>query len=321
MIAGFDLATPLALLLLPLPWLIALARRRSSDRSGGLRIPAVLRDRLAADPGHAAPVSRARAWRWLAWIGLVVALADPRTVAATPALEASGRDIMLALDLSGSMIARDMVLDGNQVTRIDALKVICSRFVTRRAGDRIGVVVFAEHALAAVPLSFDVEGVARSVRDMTIGLVGRSTAMGVGLGLAVKRLAASTAPSRVIVLVSDGANNAGTQDPAGVAALARSLGMRVYTIGLGPNDAAAGSDDPESVDFEALQTYARIGGGEAFRARTGEDLDAAVRSIEALVAGRTAPPPAVIHRDLWVYPAGFVMLMAAGMVAAGRSRR
>ena len=319
MTGGFDLATPLALLLLPLPLLVALWRRRGVVDAGGLRVPAALRQALG-EGYRARPSSRSLLLPWIAWVFLVVALADPRVVAATPALPASGRDIMFALDLSGSMIARDMVMGGRPVSRIDALKAVGAELIRRRAGDRVGITIFAERTLAAVPLSFDVEGVSRGLQDLTIGMVGRSTAMGAGLGLAVKRLSESKATSRAIVLMSDGANNAGSQDPAGVAALARSLGMRVYAIGLGPND-AANADDVESVDFPALQAYARIGGGEAFRARTGEDLDAATRAIEKLLAGETVAPASVVRRDLWSYPGSLFLLASGGLVAARRSRR
>ena len=321
MIGGYDLATPLALLLLPLPLLLAFWRQRGTSASSGLRIPMSLRDELAGDPKLGRTPSRALIPQWLAWTFLVVALADPRVVAATPALPASGRDIMFALDLSGSMIAEDMVMGGKPITRIGALKTIGSELIKRRAGDRVGIVIFAEHTLAAVPLSFDVESVGRSLQELTIGLVGRSTAMGAGLGLAVKRLADSPAPSRVVILMSDGANNAGTQDPAGVAALARSMGMRIYTIGLGPNEQTATNDDPESVDFEALESYAKIGGGESFRARSGDDLEAAARAIEKLMVGQTVAPPTVIHADLWFYPGALFMLLSAAMVATRRTRR
>jgi Ca-activated chloride channel family protein len=321
MTGGYDLATPWALLLLPAPVLVALWRQRTGRATSGLRIPAAWRDTIADDPGLRQPPSRGAVLRWAAWIFLVVALADPRRVAATPALPASGRDIMFALDLSGSMIARDMAFAGKTITRIDALKEIGGALIRRRAGDRVGIVIFAENALAAVPLSFDVESVARALDDLTIGLVGRSTAMGAGLGLAVKRLSESKAPTRVIILMSDGANNAGSQDPAGVAALARSMGMRVFAIGLGPNDTTTPNDDPESVDFGALERYAKIGGGEAFRARAGEDLEAAGRAIETLVSGETMAPPSVVREELWAYPASIFLFAAAGMVASRRTRR
>ncbi|MGD0634636.1 MAG: VWA domain-containing protein [Beijerinckiaceae bacterium] len=321
MIAGFDLAAPLALLLLPLPLLFALWRQNAPLAAAGLRIPAAFPQNLAANPGLRAPSSRDLFLRWFAWLFLVLALAGPRKLAATPALPASGRDIMFALDLSGSMVAEDMVMGGKPITRIAALKKIGAELIRRRAGDRVGVVIFAENTLAAVPLSFDVESVSRSLDELTIGLVGRSTSMGVGLGLAVKRLADSKSPSRIIVLMSDGGNNAGTQDPAGVAVLARSLGMKVYTIGLGPNETNDPGDDPESVDFEALENYAKLGGGQAFRARTGEDLEAAGQAIEKQMAGEALAPPTIIRRDLWFYPAAAFLLACAGLVAVRRGRR
>ena len=94
------------------------------------------------------------------------------------------------------------------------------------------------------------------------------------------------------------------------------MGMRIYTIGLGPNDTTTQPDDPEVVDFAALETYAKIGGGQSFRARTGEDLDAAAHAIEALMGGKILAPPTVIHDDLWSYPGALFTLAAAGMVAA-----
>lgn len=318
---GFDLATPWALLALPLPALAWLWHSKSVQAVSGLRVPPSLRNRLAADPGLRQAPRRPFVLPALAWIFLVAALAGPRILAATPALPASGRDIMLALDLSGSMIAKDMVMDGVPMSRIDALKRVGSALIRRRAGDRVGIVIFAEDALAAAPLSFDVDGVARDLNALTIGLVGRSTAMGAGLGLAVKRLAQSKAASRVIILMSDGANNAGSQDPAGVAVLARALGMRIFTIGLGPNETTNPDDDPESVDFEALKRYAELGGGVAFRARSGDDLDAATRAIERLVAGPALAPPALVHRDLWTYPAALFMVCAGIAVAARRGWR
>ena len=318
---GFDFAAPLAFLLLPLPFLVALWRRGGLSGSGGLRISASLRDAMGGDLTARRPPSRSVLLRWLAWVLLVVAIADPRIVAATPALPATGRDIVFALDLSGSMVAQDMVADGKPITRIALLKKVGTELIRRRAGDRVGLVIFAEHALAAAPLSFDADGVARVLNQTEIGLVGRSTAIGDGLGLAVKRLSESKAPTRIVILLSDGSNNAGTMDPDGVAVLAKTLGIRIYTIGFGPNETTTPNDDPDSVDFVALQKYAKDGGGEAFRVRNGEDFVDAGRKIEALIAGETLAPPAVLHDELWPFPAGAAMVGVFAMVATKRRRR
>ena len=317
---GFDLGTPWALLLLPLPFLVALWRRGGASNSMGLRISSALRTRLGGDVTTRRPPSRAIMMRWLSWVLLIVALADPRRVAATPALPATGRDIEFALDLSGSMIANDMMSGGKPITRIALLKQVGAELIRRRAGDRVGLVIFAERALAAAPLSFDADGVARVLNHTEIGLVGRSTAIGDGLGLAVKRLSESKAPTRVIILLSDGSNNAGSMDPEGVVQLAKTLGIRIYTIGFGPNETTTPDDDPDAVDFVALQKFAKEGGGEAFRVRNGEDFNDAARQIEKLITGETLAPPAVLHHEFWPYPAALAMANAFAMVATRRRR-
>lgn len=317
---GFDFGTPWALALLLAPFLVALWRRGGASTAVGLRISSAMRGRLGADVTVRRPVERTAVLRWLSWALIVIALADPRRVAATPALPATGRDIIFALDLSGSMIANDMLSGGQPTTRIALLKKVGSELIRRRAGDRVGLVIFAQHALAAAPLSFDADGVARVLKRTEIGLVGRSTALGDGLGLAVKRLSESKSPTRIIILLSDGSNNAGSMDPDGVAKLAHALGMRIYTIGFGPTEMTSSNEDPDAVNFVALQRYAQIGGGEAFRVRSGDDFADAGRKIEKLITGETLAPPAVLHHQYWPYPAALAMAGAFAMVA-GRRRR
>ena len=319
---GFDFVMPLALLLLPLPLAMWLLPARNTLPAGALRIPASISQRLAQGKGTGMGV--ASPWlAFVAWLALLLALAGPRIVAVTPGLPVSGRDIMLALDLSGSMLKQDFFVDGKAAGRIDALKHVGTELIRRRAGDRIGLVIFAELAFAASPLSFDVAAVSRTLEEASIGLVGRSTAIGDGLGLALKRLSDSPAPSRIIILLSDGANNAGSTDPLGVAALAKTMGVRLYTIGLGINDTSTPTDDPDAVDFDALRQLADIGGGQAFRVHTTAELDAAARAIEALVAGQSLAPPSVIRRDLWVFPAalGLLTLLAMAFARRGMFRR
>jgi Ca-activated chloride channel family protein len=320
----WEFALPLAFALLPLPLAAIVWRRDRAEAPGGLRIPQSVVERLR---GEAPALPRPGGGRLnaalavIAWAALVVALAGPRSVAASPANPASGRDIVFALDLSGSMVAEDFMLDGRPASRIDALRRVGAEMIARRVGDRIGLVVFAEKAYAAAPLSFDVAAVSRTLADTPLGLVGHSTAIGDGLGLALKRLSDSDAPSRIIVLLSDGANDAGTTDPVGVAELARNLGVRIYTIGLGINDTQNPNGDRDPVDFLALQRLAEIGGGEAFRVRTTQELADAAAAIEKLVAGELAAPAAVVHRDLWVYPAGLSLLACVAMALVRTGRR
>jgi Ca-activated chloride channel family protein len=318
---SWDFASPLALALAPTPLLAAWAFPARRSAPSGLLVPSTLRDRFAARDRASLYAPRAFALAWLAWLCVLVALAGPRMAVATQALLASGRDIMLALDLSGSMTKTDFLLDGEAASRLDALKRVGSELIGRRAGDRIGLVIFAENAFAAAPLSFDVGAVRQTLEEMEIGLVGRSTAIGEGLGLALKRLADSTAPTRVIILLSDGANNAGSSEPAAVARLAKQLGVKIFTIGLGVNDTSNAGDDPDAVDFTALQKLAEIGGGAAFRTRTTDELDGAARAIEGLAAGETLAPPTIIYDDLWPYPAALAFIAGLTLAFARRAPR
>jgi len=317
----WDLATPAAWLLLPLPFLARRLLPPLREAGGALRLPDSVRRHFAtSNAGHVPGAGRALL-PWLVWIAIVAALSGPRMVVGAERTPASGREIMLALDLSGSMERRDFEIDGQPASRIDALKKVGTAFIRRRAGDRIGLVIFAEEAYAVSPPSFDTAAVSRLLDETTIGLVGRSTAIGDGLGLALKRLASSDAPSRVIILLSDGSNDAGATDPVQVARLARTLGIRIHTIALGLNDKISGSDDPDAVDSVTLQQIAELSGGTTFRVRTTADLDQASRSIEALEAGRATAPPRVIHRELWMYPASLALACAMLLVAGTRFGR
>lgn len=311
-----EFAAPWAALALPLPllalWLLAPRR----EDGGALRLPPSVLARFGGG-GRAAlgAAARGSALPWLLWLALIAALAGPRVVEGAAAGAATGRDIMLALDLSGSMLQEDFELDGKKVSRIAALKKAGAEFIRRRAGDRIGLVIFAEEAYAIAPLSFDAEAVSATLLSAEIGIVGRSTAIGDGLGLALKRLSASQAPARVIVLLSDGANDAGATDPIAVAGLAKTLGVRIHTLALGVFDRETALGERDAVDAAALRRIAAISGGQSFRVKTSADLDAASKAIEALEAGAAKAPPRVIYRDLWVYPASLAFMLALLLMA------
>lgn len=328
-LSALDLASPLALLLLPLPWLAArFLPAEAEGSSGALRVPASLVPDVAV-AGAVASRGRRRTWLiWTLWAALVVAVAGPRLVLPGIALPASGREIMLAMDLSGSMERRDFALDGETVSRLQAVKRVGADFIRRRAGDRIGLVIFADQAYVAASPTFDTQSVARALEEAGIGLVGRSTGIGDGLGLALRRLDPRDAgtetgqptptSAKVVVLLSDGANNAGQTAPRDVAALARDLGIRVHTIALGPRDMANADGEQDVVDTETLREMAEVSGGRAFRVKTTEDLVAVADSIDAIEGGRAKAPPVPLRRDLWPWPAALALLCAAALLASRR---
>jgi Ca-activated chloride channel family protein len=314
----WDFAMPLAFLALPLPLIVRFLLPPRRESAGALHIPETVRMQFAGGEGGGAAATVAVVLPWLLWIALVTALAGPRAIAGAESTPASGREIMLALDLSGSMERRDFEIDGQPASRIEALKKAGAEFIRRRAGDRIGLVIFAEEAYAASPPTYDAAAVSKLLEEATIGLVGRSTAIGDGLALALKRLAASDAPSRVIVLLSDGSNDAGVSEPVQVARLAKTLGIRIHTIAMGLHDVTSSMDDRDAVDSVALQAIAELSGGTAFRVRTTGDLEHASRAIEELEAGHAMAPPRVVYHELWIYPATLAFVCALALAAGGR---
>lgn len=314
----WQLAAPLLLLLLPLPILAARLLPADGKVGGALRVPGtVAASHGAADPSSVATGGK-RIVAWIAWVALVIALSGPRIVLPAEALPATGRDLMVSLDLSGSMERTDFSLDGRTVRRLDAMKAVAATFIRGRAGDRVGLIAYADQTYVVSPPSYDVEAVVKALDGFEIGLVGRSTAIGDGLGLALRRLSAVDARSRVVLLLSDGVNNAGLSAPRDVANLAKDMNVRVHTISMGPRDIGEGDGNPDVVDVQTLKEMATVTGGQSFRVKTTEDLQAAMKAVDEIEPTRGLAPPAPVWRELWPWPASLAFLAAAGTVLVRR---
>jgi Ca-activated chloride channel family protein len=245
---------------------------------------------------------------WAIWALLIFALSGPRDLSPVPALKVSGRDLAIALDLSGSMVRDDFYLDGRQITRFDAVTTVGADFARRRGGDRVALIVFGSEAYYAAPFTFDVEAVAQRIETAQIGISGRATNISDGLGLALKRLERSEAATKVVILLSDGVNNAGATNPRGVAELAARMGVRVHTIALGPKDLeSAEVGERGVVDAATLRSIAQISGGESFRVKTTEDLVSVTQALDRLEATESDGLAAEIYRDYWLWPAGLAV--------------
>ncbi|GLK69183.1 VWA domain-containing protein [Hansschlegelia plantiphila] len=315
----WQFSLPWVFLLLPLPFLVARLLPADGRVGGALRVPGT----VAASHGQADPSSVAtgggRLVAWLAWVALVTALAGPRIVLPAQALPTTGRDLMVALDLSGSMERTDFALDGKQARRLDVVKTLGAKFIRGRAGDRVGLIAFADQTYVVSPPSYDTEAVAHSLDGFAIGLVGRSTAIGDGLGLALRRLAQTESKNKVVVLLSDGANNAGVSTPKDVARLAKDMGVRVHTIAMGPRALGEEADyNPDVVDVETLKAIADESGGRTFRVKTSEDMEAAISAIDEIEPTRSLAPPAPIWRELWPWPATIAFFASAATVLVRR---
>ncbi len=322
-------AWPWLLLALPLPWLAGrlLPARRSTTPA--LTVPFGMRlARLQGDSGRAGGVSAT--WlAWLAWALLCVAAARPQYLGEPVQPPQTGREMMVALDLSGSMSEPDMLLGGRQVDRLTAAKAVLSDFLDRRDGDRVGLLVFGQRAYVLTPPTMDLATVRQQLADSVVGLAGRETAIGDAIGLAVKRLTARGGDGggeHVLVLLTDGVNNAGMLEPLKAAQLAADAGVRVYTVAFGGDGAMsvfgfrlptpAGEDE---VDEATLTRIADRTGGRFFRARDTAQLAGIYAEIDRLEPieqpGRAVRPR--IERYAW--PLGGAMLI--GLLAFVLPRR
>lgn len=223
---------------------------------------------------------------------LVVAMARPQTTRRDAGAQSEGIDIMMVLDTSGSMRALDMEPDlpiQERRTRLEVVKDVVREFVAARPADEVGLVVFGEQAFTQVPLTLDHEALRTLLEQIEIGMAGESTAIGTALGIGVRRLQSAPARSRVVVLLTDGRSNAGTLTPEAATEIAKALGMRVYTIGVGGRGKAPFIVDSlfgkrvvyedVQIDEAALQQIATRTGGAYYRA---EDADALKRIYEAI---------------------------------------
>ncbi|WP_102957728.1 VWA domain-containing protein [Mangrovicella endophytica] len=314
----WSLGFPYALLLLPLPLIAMRFLKPAEGDAGALIVPGSIGRLLAAGEPSALRARARRLLPSLLWLCLIVALADPRRLQTVDAIPELGRDIVLALDLSGSMEREDFSLDGAPISRLDAVKKVGAAFVRGRVGDRVGVVIFAETAFFAAPLTFDVEAVAQAIESATIGLAGRSTAISEGMGLALKRLSEIQSPGRVIILLSDGANTSGSVQPLDAAHLASTLGIRVHTIALGPQDLETDPKARDAVDSATLRGISGESGGTAFRVRSMADLQAVAETIDQLETSPAARPPVEVYRSFWPWPAGLGFLTALAIMVMDR---
>ena len=290
-----ELLWPFVLLLLPLPWL---ARRILPERkvsNAALKAPFFDRWQSLAlhSPTTQASNKRTPLTLWLIWLCLLFAAARPMWIGEAVELPNSGRDLMLAVDISGSMRVEDMQVGNRMVRRLDAVKELGSQFMSRRSGDRLGLILFGSRAYLQSPLSFDIQTVQRFLEESQIGFAGQETAIGDAIGLAVKRLQERPASSRVLILLTDGQDTASTVDPLEAAQLAAQLGVRIHTIGIGAESMTLPSllgspfgartvNPSADLDEASLVEIASRTGGQYFRARDPAELAQIYTMLEAL---------------------------------------
>jgi Ca-activated chloride channel family protein len=273
-----------ALILLPLPLLVYKLLPRESQQ-------AEIKLAYLPDNTHSnKPKQKLQKTLSIAiWTLLIIACARPVWFGDPIEFQPKYRDLMLVVDLSGSMQKEDMNLDGEFTDRLTAVKKVLSDFVAKRKGDRLGVVLFGDHAYLQTPLTADRQAVIQQINQTVIGLVGQSTAMGDGIGLGTKTFVDSNAPQRVMVLLSDGGNTAGVLDPIEAAEIAKKYNATIYTVGVGAGEMMVKEffmtrkvDTAADLDEKTLTRIAEVTGGQYFRARDTEQLENIYETINQL---------------------------------------
>jgi len=333
-------AWPWLLLALPLPWLARMLLRPSRSTAAALKVPYGERLDAIAGPAGGPHVHGVRALAWIAWAFLCVAAARPQELDAVTRPPQAGRDLMLAVDLSGSMSDEDMALGGQAVDRLTAAKAVLADFLDRRTGDRVGLLVFGDKPYVLTPLTPDLDSVRSQLNDSEVGLAGRATAIGDAIGLAVKRLRMHPTPSQpvstqpastqhVLILLTDGVSNAGMLDPIKAAELARDERVRIHAIAFGgegedlsvfgiPLHMPGGDDD---TDFDTLQRIASLTGGKAFRARDTEELAGIYAEIDRLEPVKRAAQAVRPRIERYPWPLAFALACSVLAFAAPRRVR
>jgi len=320
----YDFGQPWWLLFLVLEagWLWWRRRRRP---------PAILFSRvdvLAAGPSLGRWTARILlACRVLAIAGAVVALARPRAGARVEQVTGDGISIMLAIDLSSSMLAEDF----QPQNRLEVAKDRVKQFILGRSVDQVGLVSFSGEALTQVPLTIDYPVLLAAVDNLQPGQLEDGTAIGTAIATSVNRLRSATGRSKVLILLTDGVNNRGTIDPRTAAQSAAALGVRIYTIGVGTEGMAPVPVGrgvfglryelrPVELDEPLLEYIAQVSGGRYFRARDGQALQRIYQQIDQLERSPIRARRFVRYHELYLWPLGIAMLALLGEFALGALR-
>lgn len=239
---------------------------------------------------------------------VVIALARPQGGKHSGSRSSEGVDIMLAIDTSGSMKARDFVIDGERPNRLEVIKRVIADFIAERPDDRIGLVVFGTEAFTQAPLTLDHDVLLKFLDQIEIGMAGEATAIGDGLATSVLRLKNQIGESRVVVLLTDGANNAGRMDPMAASAAAKSFGIRVHTIGVGSEGEVPIVSNGQmiyikaDIDEKLLNAISKETGGVYRRATDTAALKGVYHEIDRLEKRRVDVKDQRRGRDLFMVP-------------------
>ncbi|WHI46651.1 vWA domain-containing protein [Microbulbifer sp. JMSA004] len=315
----FEFAWPWVFFLAPLPLLARWLLPRSKPMSSALKVPfySELSQRGGGEQSNLLNLFLLI----LIWLLLISAAARPRWYGEPISQPSSARDLLIAVDISGSMETPDMVINGRPAMRINAVKQVVGDFVERRKGDRLGLVLFGTRAYLQAPLTYDRETVETLLKEAQIGFAGQGTAIGDAIGLSVKRLTQRPAEQRVLILLTDGANTAGEVSPLKAAELAQQAGITVYTIGVGADEMVQpgllgsrfGSrriNPSRDLDSKTLKEIADKTGGRYFRAHNPQELAEIYAELDKLEPVEQEAESYRPMKSLFTWPLSIALLLA-----------
>ena len=307
---------PLAFLLVPAPILVRWLIKASKKKQPALTVPSLEGfSGLSTNESFSATLSTVKLIiLWLAWILLIAAVARPQWVGEMASLPTTGRDLMLAIDISGSMATEDMQVNNDYVDRLSVVKAVISQFLDARKGDRVGLVLFGTNAYVQAPLTFDLKSVKKLMIEAPVGIAGGKTAIGDAIGLTVKRLRERQNEEKVVILLTDGANNVGEIPPIKAAELASVDGIKIYTIGVGAEEmrvpslfgslAGRTTNPSADLDEETLSKIAEATQGRYFRAKDTNTLAQIYELIDKLEPIEQEPETFRPFQVLYYWPLG-----------------
>lgn len=315
---------PWAALFIPLPVLVYWLMPRARREEAALHVPFFGAARRYEADNTIEPRSAVRRTLMiLGWAALVLAAMRPQYVGEPIELPTTGRDLMLAVDISGSMGTEDMFIGRDKATRLNVVKQVVGDFVERRKGDRLGLILFGSQAYLQTPLTFDRFTVRKLLEETPLGIAGGKTAIGDAIGLAVKRLQPRPSNSRVLILLTDGRNNVGEVSPLQAARVAAQQDVKIHTIGFGSDEMNVPGlmfnrtiNPSAELDEETLTRIARLTGGVYQRARDAAELQDIYREIDRL---EPIEQDAETYRPtsaLFIWPLGFALVLSLILAAS-----
>jgi Ca-activated chloride channel family protein len=311
-----EFITPWVFAILPLPFMVRLLFKPAARQEVSLLAPVIM-GRLGAEKlailqtkvsKHSIPI-----FYLIIWLLVIIAASRPVLFIKPTSFNATGKDMILAVDLSGSMETEDMLLHGREVNRLASVKAVVAEFINKRQGDRLGLVVFGSQAFIQSPLTYDLNTVNQLLQETAIGMAGNNTAIGDAIGITLKHLANTHQNKTVLILLTDGSNTAGAVSPLDAAEQSKKFGLKIYTIGIGKarrSSIDAFLNSGHSMDIATLKKIAKVSGGKFYLASNTAQLNKIYDEINRLEQTEHQIYQYRLQTELYHYPLSVAFLLS-----------